>query len=57
MSKYYIGIEIQKGKLEEIFDRIDKAREEIYKGYCDLQELGVLKIAEVEESTSANDVN
>lgn len=46
MTNYSIRIEVEDGKVKEILDRIDKAQEEIYKCYSELQNLGVLTIKE-----------
>ena len=45
MDKYLFVVELDDRKLKGIFDRIEKAREEIYKCYDELREAGVIKIS------------
>ena len=46
MKSYAIQIELQKGKVKEIMERLDKAQEEIYRCYSELESLGVVTIKE-----------
>ena len=46
MTNYSIRIEVEQGKIKEVLDRLNKAQEEIYKCYSELQSLGVLTIKE-----------
>ena len=42
---FYRGfIEVDSEKIEKLFDRIDKAREEIYDCYSELEQIGIVKI-------------
>jgi hypothetical protein len=43
--KYLLEMEVDKNRLDEIFERLNKAKQEIYECYSELQQLGVLKMA------------
>lgn len=49
MKGYYLKIEIEDGAVEKILERLQKAQEEIYKCYNDLQDLEILKIIQEKE--------
>lgn len=53
MRKYFVGLEVKAGKVEEILDRLAAAQKEIYSCYTELEDLGVVKITE-EEAASGN---
>lgn len=53
MNSYMIGIEIEDSKIKRIMDRIDKAQEEIYECYTQLQKLGVVKIVQKNDKKGA----
>ncbi len=42
MGKYLMEIEINEKKIDEIMERLEKAKEEVYRCYSDLKELGVI---------------
>lgn len=46
MTGFSIRIDVPDGKVKEIMDRLDKAQEEIYACYAELQNLGVVTITE-----------
>lgn len=46
MDKYSINIEIPKGELKEILDKLTDAQETVYECYSRLEQLGVLKMVE-----------
>lgn len=52
MNNYSIRIEVPEDKLKEILDRLTEAQETIYRCYEELNQLGVLTIAE--KTTSGN---
>lgn len=43
--KYLLEMEVDENRLDEIFERLNKAKQEIYECYSELQQLGVLKMA------------
>lgn len=52
----YIGfVEVSEKKVLEIFDRLNKAQEEIYSCYEELKEIGIVKMvpANAEEKAAA----
>ncbi len=46
---YFAYVEVQEKRIQEIFDRLDKAQEEIYKCYADLKELGIVKVVPADD--------
>ena len=50
MDHYFARIELPKGKVQELMERIDRAQEEIYRCYSELRELGVVAIREEADS-------
>lgn len=53
MKRYMVLCETEDGKLDEIMARLEKAREEIYRCYADLREVGILKIVPSKEKAPA----
>jgi len=51
-SRYMTIIEIDDSKIKKIMDRLDKAQQEIYDCYNELQNLGFLKIVQNKESAA-----
>jgi len=52
MTSSLIRIEIPAGKVRELMERIDRAQEEIYECYIELERLGVVTVKE--ETASCN---
>ena len=52
MTSSTIRIEIPDGKVRELMERLDRAQEEIYECYSELQRLGVVTVKE--ETASCN---
>lgn len=50
MTGYVIRIEVPEGRIKKIMERIDKAQQELYECYCELENLGVLKIVPDKEA-------
>lgn len=46
MARYFAQIEIDEAEVTSIMDRLEKAKEEIYKCYDELRTLGVVKFIE-----------
>lgn len=46
VRKYMIAIEVPKGKVKEILDKLDAAQQTIYDCYHELEELGIVTIKE-----------
>lgn len=44
MNGYSVRMEVKKGEIKKIMDRLTKAQETIYECYEELQELGVLTV-------------
>ena len=53
MTRYLTEFEIEDKKLDEIMERLNKAQEEIYECYSELEKLGILKIVPKEEKPPA----
>lgn len=51
----YIGfVEVSEKKVQEIFDRLNKAQEEIYSCYDELKEIGIVKMIPADDEISKN---
>ena len=50
MRNVYLDLEIKDKKIEEIFKRLEAAKEEIWKCYCELEEALVVKIVPADGS-------
>lgn len=49
MTNCYIRLEVEEGKVKEILDRLQKAQEEIYSCYNELESIGVIKVTAKEK--------
>mgnify|MGYP001050882605 FL=1 len=53
MNGYSVRMEVKKGEVKKIMDRLTKAQETIYECYNELQELGVLTVVPDDEEKKA----
>lgn len=54
--EYLMRVEIEEGKLSEIMDRLEKAKDEIRNCYYELDKIGVLQVKPIDsvQETAAN---
>ena len=53
MNGYSVRMEVKKGEVKKIMDRLTKAQETIYECYNELQELGVSTVVPDDEEKKA----